>query len=277
MSVEALAFLKADNIVIQPGRGENSVRFAFPSDGQGGRSCIPDLEIMHTAVWPGGDPIMFHGLGGAYGVCGLCVYVSKPKSSGILSIDSADPRVSPNIDPQLLTHPDDIDNVVKGVRFALAVAAQMRHVLGYDIGPADVPGWDNKHGGWLGADKEGLLPPTNFDRNWDFLDPSLIPDQVCAHRSNECRRQTHQFVFLQIIVDWVRSNAQAALHMACTAAMGPDDKPASTVVDSRSLQVYGTKGLHVVDNSIMPNILAVHPQATIVAMAEKAADILLQT
>ena len=64
--------------------------------------------------------------------------------------------------------------------------------------------------------------------------------------------------------------------MACTAAMGPEDEPAKTVVNSRSLQVYGTNGLHVVDNSIMPNILAVHPQATIVAMAEKAADILLQ-
>jgi len=46
------------------------------------------------------------------------------------------------------------------------------------------------------------------------------------------------------------------------------------VVDSE-LKVYGTSNLRVVDASILPMELACHLQATVYALAEKAADIIL--
>jgi choline dehydrogenase-like flavoprotein len=56
-------------------------------------------------------------------------------------------------------------------------------------------------------------------------------------------------------------------HPACTCAIGG-------VVDS-DLQVFGTEGLRVVDASVMPSIVRGNTNAPVIAIAEKAADILL--
>ena len=46
------------------------------------------------------------------------------------------------------------------------------------------------------------------------------------------------------ILDWVRKDAETALHPSCTAKMGTDDM---SVVDPASMRVHGTEGLRVVD------------------------------
>ena len=58
-------------------------------------------------------------------------------------------------------------------------------------------------------------------------------------------------------------------HSAGTASMGK-------VVDSKC-QVYGVKGLRVVDTSIMPLSITAHLQAPMYAIAESAADLIAQT
>jgi choline dehydrogenase-like flavoprotein len=56
-------------------------------------------------------------------------------------------------------------------------------------------------------------------------------------------------------------------HPSCTCAIG-------AVVDS-DLRVFGTEGLRVVDASVMPSIVRGNTNAPVIAIAEKAADILL--
>ena len=56
-------------------------------------------------------------------------------------------------------------------------------------------------------------------------------------------------------------------HPACTCAIG-------RVVDS-DLRVFGTEGLRVADASVMPSIVRGNTNAAVIAIAEKAADILL--
>ncbi|CAD0051822.1 unnamed protein product [Aureobasidium pullulans] len=60
-------------------------------------------------------------------------------------------------------------------------------------------------------------------------------------------------------------------HPASTCAMMP--RNLGGVVDS-GLQVYGIKKVTIIDASIMPMIPGTHLQATVYAIAEKAADII---
>jgi choline dehydrogenase-like flavoprotein len=67
----------------------------------------------------------------------------------------------------------------------------------------------------------------------------------------------------------VRRARNTFYHAAGSASMGK-------VVDSQ-LRVYGVKGLRVMDASVIPVPIAAHYQACVYAIAEKAADLVLQT
>ncbi|GJE87488.1 GMC family oxidoreductase [Phanerochaete sordida] len=71
--------------------------------------------------------------------------------------------------------------------------------------------------------------------------------------------------------EWLKQTFSTTWHTAGSAAMLP--RAQNGVVDA-SLKVYGTSNLRVVDLSVVPLHFASHPQATVYAIAEKAADII---
>ncbi len=69
---------------------------------------------------------------------------------------------------------------------------------------------------------------------------------------------------------WLQRSAGIAGHTSVTCKMGPASDP-SAVVD-QYCNVHGLEGLRVVDASVMPDIVRANTNATIIMMAERAAD-----
>jgi choline dehydrogenase len=74
------------------------------------------------------------------------------------------------------------------------------------------------------------------------------------------------------VLDWVRRDAETALHPSCTARMGTGG---GAVVDPASMRVHGLAGLRVVDASVMPYVTNGNIYAPVMMIAEKAADLIL--
>ncbi|MDX1448824.1 MAG: choline dehydrogenase [Acidimicrobiia bacterium] len=74
------------------------------------------------------------------------------------------------------------------------------------------------------------------------------------------------------ILDWVRTDAETALHPSCTARMGTDDM---SVTDPLTMKVHGLEGLRVADASAMRYVTNGNIYAPVMMLAEKAADLIL--
>ncbi|KAK3290380.1 putative choline dehydrogenase [Chaetomium fimeti] len=79
----------------------------------------------------------------------------------------------------------------------------------------------------------------------------------------------------QDLRSWLRHVATTDWHPVGTCAMGGSAGAAGGVVDER-LRVYGVEGLRVVDASVMPLQISAHLQATVYAIAEKGAAMILE-
>ncbi|KAL4876597.1 glucose-methanol-choline oxidoreductase-like protein [Aspergillus karnatakaensis] len=80
-------------------------------------------------------------------------------------------------------------------------------------------------------------------------------------------------VSLDVAKDYVRSACKSTFHPTSTCAMMPKEK--GGVVDAR-LRVWGVSNLRVVDASVIPIIPRGNTQSAIYAIAERAADLVLQ-
>jgi choline dehydrogenase len=73
------------------------------------------------------------------------------------------------------------------------------------------------------------------------------------------------------ILEWVRKDAETALHPSCTARMGVDDM---SVVDPTTMGVHGVENLRVADASVFPYVTNGNLYIPVMMVAEKAADII---
>jgi choline dehydrogenase len=74
------------------------------------------------------------------------------------------------------------------------------------------------------------------------------------------------------ILEWVRRDAETALHPSCTARMGTDE---GSVVDPTTMRVHGVDGLRVVDASVFPHVPNGNIYSPVMMTAEKSADLIL--
>jgi choline dehydrogenase-like flavoprotein len=73
--------------------------------------------------------------------------------------------------------------------------------------------------------------------------------------------------------EWIRRTVGSYYHPAGTCRIGP--RPEDGAVTDTELRVHGIAGLRVADASVIPVIPNAHPNATVLAVAERAADLIL--
>ncbi|MEO9524823.1 GMC family oxidoreductase [Marinobacter alexandrii] len=148
------------------------------------------------------------------------VCVLRPKSTGTVTITSANPFAAPEIDYNFFADPDDCKVMVDGIRQARRILAAKAFE---DYGGVEIhPGQDSQ------SDEQ--------------------------------------------IIEKVKEKVGLVYHPVGTCKMGIDEM---AVVDSQ-LRVHGLEGLRVVDASIMPKLISGNTNAPTIAIAEKAADMILE-
>ncbi len=77
------------------------------------------------------------------------------------------------------------------------------------------------------------------------------------------------------LLEFARNHGATIFHPSGTCRMGPASDP-TAVVDAR-LAVHGIAGLRVVDCSIMPTPVSGNTNVPVIMVAEKAADLILES
>jgi choline dehydrogenase-like flavoprotein len=149
--------------------------------------------------------------------CHVCVL--RPKSTGSVSLKSANPADHPEIDFNFFSHPDDKQVMIDGIK-------QVRKILA-------APAFDGHRG-------EELHPGAEVQSDEAIFEKSL-------------------------------ERLGTVFHPVGTCKMGSDEM---AVVDSE-LRVHGVQNLRVIDASIMPNLISGNTNAPTIAIAEKAAHMML--
>jgi choline dehydrogenase len=180
----------------------------------------PDL-VLRLQPLSGGDRYsrtpttgmdMFSGF--TFGITAL-----QPKSIGSLHIQSIDPLQQASMDPKYLSHDDDAQLFMKGVRISRAVARM----------------------------------------------PALRPLVTRETRPGPAIQSDAE------MLTYIKDTIQTSWHMVGTCKMGVD---AMAVVDPQ-LRVHGIANLRVIDSSICPTLPSSGTNIPTIAIAEKAADLLL--
>jgi len=202
---------------------------------------------------------------------------------GLLSLPSAhvgaffrSSENEPRPDIQLFFMPvggsrDSNDNSIMDK--APAVTAMIQNVLPESRGsvvinsgnPHDAP---TITANYLATEKDRQAMLSGFKRIRQFFSQEPIKDR--------CREEIRPGKAVQTdeeILDYIRRESSTGYHPVGTCKMGVGN---DAVVDPQ-LRVHGCSGLRVVDASIMPTSVAGNTNAATVMIAEKAADLILQS
>ena len=176
-------------------------------------SKVPDVQLEFVIGLVDDHSRKLH-LGHGYSIhCSIM----HPKSRGTIRLADANPLSAPLIDPNYLSHPDDLNVMLAGLKKTL----QIMQSEAFDV------------------IRGNMVYPLDVNNN-------------------------------EQLIEYIRQTAETEYHPVGTCKMGQD---AMAVVNSQ-LQVHGVKNLRVVDASIMPHIITGNTNACVIAIAEKAADLI---
>lgn len=209
----------------------------------------------------------WHPLGRSIAALNVCV--NRSYSQGTVRLRSASALDEPEIDLNLASDARDLARLVDGFKrlYRIMESPEVRPLLntwflaGYtdEVRAMSV----RKASNWLKtATAAFLLDATPFTR-----------DIVLRHKFGTTDRLHLMVKDDEAIADWVKSTVWSGWHVSGTCRMGAADDPLA-VLDPRC-RVKGVEGLRVVDASVMPSMISANTNITTIAIAEKAADLIL--
>lgn len=218
------------------------------------------MLVLNKSSW--------HGVGGA--TAGLGVTLNRPRSRGSVRLRSANPVTNPEVNFRMLTESADFERLLAGYELAadLMLSPEVRAIrneafaAGYSrvVRRLNQPGLVNiVAANTISAMLDG---PTLLRR-------SMLKWGIASGDINEGRLASKEW-----LAQTVRTRTFGTYHPAGTCAMGdPND---DGVVDG-SGSVHGVQGLSVIDASIMPTIPRANTNLPVLMLAERAADLVLES
>ena len=172
---------------------------------------------------------------------------------------SQDTRIPPIVDPNYLADSNDLEVIRKGVVIGMMLGRKMMEK--YSMTEALVPQLLPTQGT---INTSETVPPsesskTNARTHTPDSQPILSPDFLNPTTQG-------------IIDEFIKSKVSGAYHLSSTCRMAPRDEYG--VVD-QELKVYGVDGLRVADASVFPRLVGMKPQATVVLVGQKCAELII--
>jgi 5-(hydroxymethyl)furfural/furfural oxidase len=228
----------------------------------GVEGCDPgDMLLMpvNRAGW--------HPLGRSLGALNVCV--NKSYSTGTVRLNSADPTVEPEVDLNLASDGRDLVRLVDGFK-------RLYRIMESPAVQAGINTWFLA--GYTDAVRAlSVRKPTNWLKTAAaaaLFDYAPFARDTLIRRRFGTTEQIHAMARDDAaIAEWVKSTVWPGWHVSGTCRLGADGDPMA-VLDARC-RVRGVQGLRVVDASIMPSICSANTNITTIAIAEKAADLIL--
>ncbi|KAH9904822.1 GMC oxidoreductase [Xylariomycetidae sp. FL2044] len=183
---------------------------------------------------------------------GLTAFTVHPYARGHVHVTGPSPGDRLDFATGLLTDPEGLDlEMQKWLYKKQREVVRRMDVFRGELPVSHPPFSPAGRAALAGADRaeglEGPLPPEQHEVAYDAEDE-------------------------EVLEKWIRENVDLSWHPLGTCKMAPREEMG--VVDPR-LNVYGVKGLKVVDLSIVPGAVSANPMNTACAIGEKAADMVL--
>ncbi|NIY75319.1 hypothetical protein HED22_06655 [Thalassospira sp. HF15] len=211
----------------------------------------------------------WHPLGKAMGALNVCV--NKSYSTGTVKLKTPNAEDEPLVDLNLVSDSRDLSRLVDGFKRLYRIAQSPK--VNAHVNTWFLAGYTDearalsvrKFSNWMKTGTASFL----FDYAPFFRETLLRHKFGTGDSIRQMIRDD------DVIADWVRESVWSGWHVSGTCRMGRDDDPMA-VLDAKC-RVRGVSGLRVVDASSMPSIISANTNITTIAMAEKAADLILNS
>lgn len=224
--------------------------------------CTPgDMFMMpvNRAGW--------HPLGRRMGSLVFCV--NKSYSRGVVRL-ARDIRAEPFVDLNMLSDGRDLQRLVAAFKrmYAIMESAEVKALTNFwfPAGYSDAVRQISikRPSNWIKtAIAAAIFGASPASRNW-----------LARQRFGDLDRVHKLVADDEAIADWIKASVYSGWHVSGSCRMGADgDRMA--VLDGRC-RVRGIEGLYVVDASVMPSAVSANTNIPTIAIAEKAADMMMR-